>query len=114
MKVIDIEEHRRRWHTYGVECMECRREWQAVCHTNKMTGLECPSCGKMAGAVDPVEFIARFWYWRTSAWENANLLDCNHTTQEVYRSYARDLHLNLRAAGFDVLPRTSEEASDAE
>lgn len=107
MTVINIEDQKRQWLTYGVECMACHHEWQAVVHKDKMTGLECPKCGAMEGSVSPEEFIARFWYWRTSAFSNANLLDCNHTTQQVYRRYAIDLMLNLRAAGFDIAPSLS-------
>lgn len=101
-KVTDIEDHRRAWHTYAVVCGACGHEWQGVLHTDRMTGLECPKCGESMGAPHYVEVAARFLYNRNSAFENANLLDCNAMTQRIWRERAAELFGFLTRAGWRV------------
>lgn len=101
-KVTNIEDHRRAWHTYAVVCGACGHEWQGVLHVDRMTGLECPKCGEFMGAAHFIEAAARYMYWRSSAWENANLLDTNNDTQRHWRRQATELFGFLQRAGWRV------------
>lgn len=110
--IVDIDDQKRAWCTYNVRCLSCKHEWHAVLHRTRLTELECPVCKNMAGEANTAEFIARWLYWRTASFGNANLLDCNFSVQEMWRDRAADMIEAMRLAGWEIKWRELSSLDD--